>query len=177
MSEQHGSMIKSPTQLIEMVFAAFFIPLIVILLLLTFADSDVKKTSIPTVEQSAKLIKPVGNLQFVDAKAPKVYKTGEVTYQNVCASCHGTGAAGAPMFENKAQWAPRISHGYDYLVHNAINGKNAMPARGGLSPDDGGSDYEIALAVAYMANASGGKFAEPKPPESNETPQTSPSSK
>jgi cytochrome c5 len=165
MSEQHGSMIKSPQQLITMVFAAFFVPLVVILLLLTYADSNVKKTSVQESEQVAKIIKPVANLQFVDSKAPKVYKTGEVTYKNVCASCHGTGAAGAPMYENKGQWAARISHGYDYLVHNAIVGKNAMPARGGLSPDDGGSDYEIALAVAYMANGSGAKFAEPKAPE------------
>jgi cytochrome c5 len=165
MSEQHGSMIKSPSQLIKMVFAAFFVPLVVILLLLTFADSAVKSTSVPTADQSAKIIKPVANLQFVDAKAPKVYNSGETTYKNVCASCHGSGAAGAPMFENKAQWAPRIGHGYDYLVHNAIVGKNAMPARGGLSADGGGSDYEIASAVVYMANASGAKFNEPKAPE------------
>jgi hypothetical protein len=45
-----------------------------------------------------------------------------------------------------------------------IKGKNAMPARGGASPDDV-SDFEIGRAVVYMANAAGGKLSEPKEPE------------
>ena len=163
MSEQHGNMIKSPKQLILMVFAAFFVPLIIILLLLTYADSGTKDSARPTSEQSLELIKPVAKLNFVDASAPKVYKTGDVVYQNVCSSCHAAGAAGAPAFENKAAWSPRISKGYDSLVTSAIKGKNAMPARGGASPDDV-SDYEIARAVVYMANAAGGKLNEPKAP-------------
>jgi cytochrome c5 len=163
MSEQHGNMIKSPQQLILMVFAAFFVPLIIILLLLTYADSGTKDSARPTSEQSLELIKPVAKLNFVDASAPKVYKTGDVVYQNVCSSCHAAGAAGAPAFENKAAWSPRISKGYDSLVTSAIKGKNAMPARGGASPDDV-SDYEIARAVVYMANAAGGKLNEPKAP-------------
>jgi cytochrome c5 len=164
MSEQHGSMIKNPKQLILMVFAAFFIPLIVILLLLTYADSGKKQSSIPDQEATLKIIKPVANLNFVDASAPKVYKTGEAVYQNVCSSCHGVGAAGAPKFEDKSAWSPRISKGYDSLMTSAIKGKNAMPARGGASPDDV-SDYEIARAVVYMANAAGGKLKEPAEPE------------
>jgi hypothetical protein len=75
MSEQHGSMIKSPKQLIVMVFAAFFVPLIVILLLLIYADSGPKQSAIPSAELSSKIIKPVANLNFVDSTAPKVYKT------------------------------------------------------------------------------------------------------
>jgi hypothetical protein len=38
-----------------------------------------------------------------------------------------------------------------------------MPARGGSSPADV-SDYELGRAVVYMANAAGGKLAEPKAP-------------
>lgn len=163
MSEQHGNMIKSPKQLILMVFAAFFVPLIVILLLLIYANSGVKSSAIPTPEQTAELIKPVAKLNFVDASAPKVYKTGEAVYQNVCSSCHANGAAGAPAFENKSAWSARISKGYDTLMTSVLKGKNAMPARGGASPDDI-SDYEIARAVVYMANAAGGKLNEPKEP-------------
>jgi cytochrome c5 len=163
MSDAHGSLIKNPKQLIQIVFAAFFVPLIVILLLLVYADSGVKKSAVPTNEQTAVIIKPVANLQFVDAKAPKVFKTGAAIYQNVCSSCHATGAAGAPAFENTAAWSPRIAHGYESLLHSALKGKNAMPARAGTSPDDV-SDYEIARAVVYMANAAGAKFAEPKEP-------------
>ncbi len=164
MSGQHGSMIKNPKQLIIMVFAAFFIPLIVILLLLIFADSKTKQSSVPNTESTLKIIRPVGKLNFVDSSAPKIAKTGDAVYQSVCASCHSSGAAGAPKFEDVAAWSGRISKGYDYLVTSAIKGKNAMPARGGASPDDV-SDYEIARAVVYMANASGGKLKEPKDPD------------
>ena len=164
MSEQHGSMIKNPKQLITMIFAAFFIPLIVILLLLIYADSATKQSSVPNTESTLKIIKPVANLNFVDSSAPKVIKTGEAVYQSVCASCHSSGAAGAPKFEDVAAWSGRVSKGYDYLVSSAIKGKNAMPARGGASPDDV-SDFEIGRAVVYMANASGGKLKEPKDPE------------
>ena len=46
------------------------------------------------------------------------------------------------------------------MLHTALTGKGAMPARGGTSPDDY-SDFEIARAVAYMANNSGASFPEP----------------
>ena len=164
MSEQHGSLIKNPKQLIVMVFAAFFVPLIVILLLLTYADSGKTHSAIPDTESTLKIIKPVANLNFVDASAPKVLKTGEAVYQSVCASCHASGAAGAPKFQDKAAWSSRISKGYDGLMTSAIKGKNAIPARGGASPDDV-SDFEIARAVVYMANASGGNLKEPKEPQ------------
>lgn len=164
MSEQHGNMIKNPKQLIVMVFAAFFIPLIVILLLLTYADSGKTHSAIPDSDATLKIIKPVAHLNFVDASAPKVLKTGEAVYQSVCASCHASGAAGAPKFEDKAAWSNRVSKGYDSLMTSALKGKNAMPARGGASPDDI-SDFEIARAVVYMANASGGNLKEPKEPQ------------
>ena len=164
MSEQHGSMIKNPKQLVIMVFAAFFVPLVVILLLLIYADSGTKQSSIPDAESTLKIIKPVANLNFVDATAPKVLKTGEAVYQSVCSSCHASGAAGAPKFEDKAAWAGRVSKGYASLLTSVIKGKNAMPARGGASPDDV-SDFEIGRAVVYMANAGGGKLSEPKEPE------------
>ena len=42
MSEEHGNLIKSPKQLIVMVFASFFVPLIVIALLMTYVGSGKK---------------------------------------------------------------------------------------------------------------------------------------
>ena len=47
-----------------------------------------------------------------------------------------------------------------HLVSTALKGKGAMGAQGGGDF----SDVEIARAVAYMANQSGGKFEEPKAP-------------
>jgi len=71
---------------------------------------------------------------------------GEMLYGNVCSACHATGAAGAPMLGSEAM-AERTQKGLDTLVQNAINGLNAMPARGGR-PDL--SDEQIRVIVEYM---------------------------
>ncbi|MEO6972238.1 MAG: c-type cytochrome [Rhodoferax sp.] len=74
---------------------------------------------------------------------------GEKRYKETCFACHGTGAAGAPKFGDKAAWAPRIATGMDTLVAKAISGLNAMPPRGGSNA----SDAEIKATVIYMVNA------------------------
>ena len=71
---------------------------------------------------------------------------GEMLYGNVCSACHATGAAGAPMLGSEAM-TERTQKGLDTLVQNAINGLNAMPARGGR-PDL--SDEQIRVIVEYM---------------------------
>lgn len=165
MSEEHGNLIKSPKQLITMVFASFFVPLIIILLLMTYVGSGKNKGAgtDDAAEATNHLIKPVAQLDFKDASGPKVYKSGEEVYKAVCASCHAAGAAGAPATGNSGAWASRLGKGYDGLLTSVLKGKGAMPARGGAAPDDV-SDFEIGRAVVHMANASGGKLAEPKEP-------------
>ena len=160
MSNEHGNLIKSPKQLIIMVFASFFVPLIIILLLMVFVNNGKRGESTATTEQ---LIKPVAQLNFKDASGPKELQTGEQVYKAVCSSCHATGAAGAPKVGDAGAWAPRIAKGYDSLLTSVLKGKGAMPARGGSSPADV-SDYELGRAVVYMANASSGKLPEPKAP-------------
>lgn len=103
-------------------------------------------------------IAPVGEVKLIDANAPRVEKEGEVVFNEVCASCHTSGALGAPKYGNKGEWSARIGQGYDTLIKHAIEGIRQMPARGG-NPDL--SDVEIARAVAYMANAAGAKFTPP----------------
>lgn len=161
MSNEHGSLIKNPKQLIIMVFACFFVPLIIILLLLVFVNNGKRGDS---SQVSDLLIKPVGQLNFKDASAPRVLQTGEQVYKSVCASCHISGAAGAPKFGDSAAWAARLGKGYDGLLTSVLKGKGAMPARGGASPTDI-SDYELGRAVVYLANSAGGKLAELKAPE------------
>lgn len=87
------------------------------------------------------------------AAAPKAAssepRSGEEVFGAVCKACHGSGVAGAPVFGNKDEWAPRVKQGIDTLVSHALNGYNAMPAKGGCSscPDE-----EIKNAVEYMVS-------------------------
>jgi cytochrome c5 len=83
------------------------------------------------------------------AAAPVAANAGETLFKQTCVTCHGTGLAGAPKFGDKAAWAPRIAQGVPTLVQHAIQGKNAMPPRGGSSA----SDAEVQAAVQYMVNA------------------------
>jgi cytochrome c5 len=154
--------------LIAAVIAAFAVPIVVIILLAYYVNQSTR-TGAGTDGLSdatvASRIAPIAQVTVRDANAPHVFKTGEEVFKAVCTTCHTPGAAGAPKFGNNADWAPRIAQGYDTLVHTALTGKGAMPARGGTSPDDY-SDYEIARAVVYMANHSGASFPEPAAPAS-----------
>jgi len=85
------------------------------------------------------------------ASVGPVLADGEATYKSICFACHGTGAAGAPKLGDKAMWAPRIATGNDALYAAAINGKGAMPAKGG---NPALSDGDIKGAVDYMVGQS-----------------------
>lgn len=76
---------------------------------------------------------------------------GEHVYKGTCAMCHATGAAGAPVFGNKADWDPRIAQGKETLYGHALKGftgaKGTMPPKGANASlaDDG-----VKAAVDYM---------------------------
>jgi cytochrome c5 len=162
----HGVPIKTPGQLIAAIVAGFAVPIVVIVLLAVYVNNTTRTgagTDSLSEAAVAQRIAPVAQVDIRDANAPRVYKTGEEVFKAVCTTCHTAGVAGAPKFGNAGDWAPRIAQGYDTLLHNALNGKGGMPARGGASPDDY-SDFEIARAVVYMANDGGAKFAEPAQP-------------
>jgi len=74
---------------------------------------------------------------------------GKAIYQQVCAACHATGAAGSPKMGDKAAWAPRIATGMDTLYAAAINGMGVMPPKGGRADI---SDADIKSAVDYMVS-------------------------
>ncbi len=78
-------------------------------------------------------------------------KSGEEVFKSSCFSCHGTGAAGAPKFGDKAAWAPRIAQGMDTLVKHTISGLNAMPPKGLCMTC---SEDELKGAVKYMTDGS-----------------------
>ncbi|MDO6824142.1 cytochrome c5 family protein [Marinobacter sp. 1_MG-2023] len=74
-------------------------------------------------------------------------RSGSEVYDAVCMACHTTGAAGAPVIGDTGAWAPRIDQGIETLISHALNGLNAMPAKGGCAscPDE-----EITAAVEHM---------------------------
>jgi cytochrome c5 len=88
-------------------------------------------------------------------------QSGEAVYKGACAACHGTGVAGAPKTGDAAAWAPRMRQGFETLVKHAVEGFKAMPPKGGNADLD---PVEVARAVAYIGNLSGGKFKEPDAP-------------
>jgi cytochrome c5 len=87
-------------------------------------------------------------------------RTGEQVFKAQCTNCHLAGLVGAPKFGDAGAWGPRIKTGFDALWNSALKGKNAMGAQGGGEF----TNFEIARAVVYMANAGGAKFPEPAKP-------------
>lgn len=172
--ENHEGPIKTPKQLIVTVVLSFIVPVIIIFLLIRLVVSSElvgAGSDAQSPEAIAQRIKPVAGFALVDANAPKVFKTAQQVYDTTCASCHASGVAGAPKFGDKAAWAPLIATGADTLITNAINGKGAMPAKGGNPTLD---DFEIARAVVYMANQAGASFEEPKEPAADDAAANAP---
>lgn len=106
-------------------------------------------------------IKPVGRVSIggaeVETQAPPAdavvaERSGKEIVTASCASCHATGVVGAPKIGDQAGWEGRLANGLDSLLHNAINGLNAMPARGGNAAL---SDDEVKRAIVSMLEDSG----------------------
>jgi cytochrome c5 len=161
--DQHSSFIKTPQQLIVVILLSFLVPIIGIILLVQLVVS--KPSADPnalTPESVAARIQPVGRVEFGAPAAPPGARTGESIVKTTCATCHQAGVANAPKIGDAKAWAPHIREGLKDMVAEAIKGKGAMPPRGG---DSTLTDDEIARAVVYMANQSGGKFKEPAAPK------------
>lgn len=78
-------------------------------------------------------------------------RSGEDVYAAACGSCHDSGAAGAPRLGKSGDWTDRLEQDTETLYDHAINGYNAMPAKGGCSDC---SDGEVEKAVDYMVSES-----------------------
>ena len=85
-------------------------------------------------------------------------QSGENTYKQVCASCHGAGVLNAPKLGDKAKWASLIAEGQVTLTAHGYVGVRAMPAKGG-NPNL--SIEGFADALVYMVNNSGGNWKSP----------------
>ena len=163
MSEQHDSLIKTPKQLITVVALSFIVPIAVIILLVTYvagAKREGAGASSMTPEAVAERLRPVGSVVVASTGggAGRALQSGEAVYTLACSACHTPGIDGAPKTGDADAWKPRLAQGFDTLVKHAVEGFKAMPAKGGNASLD---PVEVARAVAYMGNKSGGKFTEP----------------
>ncbi|MEF1255661.1 MULTISPECIES: c-type cytochrome [unclassified Vibrio] len=99
----------------------------------------------------AERIKPVGDVYLAGAEPVKAEPTGPrdgaTVYGTFCIACHSSGVSGAPKTGDAGDWAPRIAQGKDVLTNHAINGFNAMPAKGSCMDC---SDDEIIAAIEHM---------------------------
>ena len=93
-------------------------------------------------------VKADSTIPVTSAVVP-VLNIGQHRYEETCHICHGSGLAGAPKFQDHADWAPRIAEGIDILVQRAIQGYKAMPPKGSCMNC---SDEEIRKAVEYMVS-------------------------
>jgi cytochrome c5 len=178
-AEEHGSLIKTPKQLVIVVVLAFAVPITLIVMLtqlITSGGDTSRNNPAMSDEAVAKRIRPVGDVAVdpsqpapaaaapapaqvvAAAPAPGAKPAaaaadsgkGKAVFDSACTACHTAGVAGAPKLGDKAAWAPRLKAGVDALYAASLKGKNAMPPKGGnLSL----ADADVKAAVDFMVSA------------------------
>ncbi len=98
----------------------------------------------------------IGFASIPDVRAAE--RSGKQVVEASCIACHGKGVNGAPRIGDRQAWAPLESRGLTALEQSALKGIRNMPAHGG---NPGFTDVEVARAVTYMVNQSGGNWKEP----------------
>jgi len=125
-----------------------------IVFLVTLMKQSTIEATGEAVKSIASNLAPIGKVVTKDLKATASTKvrSGEEVYKASCQACHATGVANAPKIDDKAAWDARVEIGLDGLTKTAINGKGAMPARGG---NPAITDEEIKTTVLYMTGQAG----------------------
>lgn len=102
---------------------------------------------------SATVIKASAGVAAAGGAGQAPNPAGEKVFKSVCFMCHQTGAAGAPVFGNKTDWAPRIAQGKPTLYKHALEGftgnNGTMPSRGG---NPSLKDDDVKAAVDFMVS-------------------------
>ncbi len=127
----------------------------VVIAVLTFStfSTGAMASGLSEAEQDAiaERIKPVGQVYLVGSEPvvaePTGPRDGATVYGTFCIACHASGVSGAPKTGDAGDWGPRIAQGRDILANHAINGFNAMPAKGSCMDC---SDDEIKDAIEHM---------------------------
>ncbi len=110
-----------------------------------------------TMDDIAKRIEPVITLDSLLANAAgsgaddMAQKSPQQLYQGACLARHASGVAGAPKMGDGAAWQARLGEGIDAMVTSAINGKGAMPPKGGSTY----SEEQLRAVIEYILAESG----------------------
>ena len=132
-------------------------------LALDVGEKDEEDNNPSRVTTTQERIKPVADVFMGEAGAAAIQEAAasvgteqkvafdgsldaEMLYASVCAACHNTGAAGAPITGSPAM-IERAGKGMDTLMQSALNGLNAMPARGGRADL---SDEQVQVIIEFM---------------------------
>ena len=127
------------------------IAITIVLIVLIWPLSQLGKGSLSSggSEEVDVRIQPVARVE-IQKEAPAADgkpRDGATIFNTICSACHNTGVAGAPKAGDKAAWGPRIAQGKEVLYKSALNGKNAMPAKGGAADL---SEAELKSAVDHL---------------------------
>ena len=76
---------------------------------------------------------------------------GKASFEMYCAGCHAEGIAGAPKVGSHEAWTDIIAQDFGTTLSNAINGKGAMPPKGGAMDLN---EEQIKEIVNYMIDQS-----------------------
>lgn len=86
-----------------------------------------------------------------DEPETKAISYGQKIYEANCAVCHATDMMGAPEVGNRDAWTAVTAKGIEKVYHNAINGINGMPPKGGVMDL---TDKQLKEVVDYMISES-----------------------
>ncbi|MBT3826856.1 MAG: cytochrome c5 family protein [Nitrosomonadales bacterium] len=159
---KENSHLRSILETVGVVVGSFIFAMVVIVTVTTGNSPEatlVVENKIVEEKATEADVKPVAEVKVAEVAAGETAGSesisGEQITQKNCALCHAGGLMNSPKIGDKDQWAPRIAQGKEMLVNNAINGIRTMPAKGG---NPSLSDAEVAAAVVWMANSSGGNL-------------------
>ena len=162
--DSHSSFIKTPKQLSSSSLLAFLVPILGIILLVQLVTQPAERGPQRAHARIRGRAHPAGgpNRDRRADRGAAGARTGEAIVKTTCAACHQAGVANAPKIGDERRGRRVIKEGLKGMLANAIKGKGAMPPSGG---DTSLTDDEVARAVVFMANQSGGKLKEPAAPK------------
>lgn len=161
MEEQTDNTFIKNVSIVLAILVVFTIAIIFVARDIGFKDEEGNNPSRNTTTEER--IKPVADVHTGEAGAAAIAEAasasasepvaafdgsldGEMIYTSVCSVCHTTGVAGAPK-PGSPEMALRAEKGQDALLQTALNGLNAMPARGGRADL---TDEQVQAVVEFM---------------------------